>query len=217
MGRQLQESFGQQPQVVLTMPLLEGLDGVNKMSKSLGNYIGVTEPPDDMFGKLMSISDLLMWRYFDLLSFRNNAEIEQFKREVEAGRNPMEIKFELAREITARFHGAEVAQRAREAFAARSQKREVPENVEKRMIPIDQSSISVAQLLKSAGLTQSTSAANRLIEQGGVRIDGEKISDTKSVVAVGSKHLFQVGKRQFAEIEIVSSAHVASANRDDER
>jgi tyrosyl-tRNA synthetase len=217
MGRQLQESFGQEAQVVLTMPLLEGLDGVNKMSKSLGNYIGVTEPADDMFGKLMSISDALMWRYFDLLSFRNNLEIEQFKRDVSAGRNPMEVKFELAREITARFHGLEAAHRAREAFAARSQKREVPENVEKRVIAIDQSSISVAQLLKLAGLTQSTSAANRLIEQGGVRIDGEKLSDTKSVVVVGSKHLFQVGKRQFAEIEITANADTASADSDAHR
>jgi tyrosyl-tRNA synthetase len=196
------------------MPLLEGLDGVNKMSKSLGNYIGVTEPAEDMFGKLMSISDALMWRYFDLLSFLNSLEIEQFKRDVSAGRNPMEIKFELAREITARFHGLDAAHRAREAFAARSQKREVPENVEKRVIAIDQSSISVAQLLKLAGLTQSTSAANRLIEQGGVRIDGEKIADTKSVVIVGSKHLFQVGKRQFAEIEITANADTASADSD---
>jgi tyrosyl-tRNA synthetase len=217
MGRQLQESFGQEAQVVLTMPLLEGLDGVNKMSKSLGNYIGVTEPAADMFGKLMSISDALMWRYFDLLSFRNNLEIEQFKRDVSAGRNPMEVKFELAREITARFHGLEAAHRAREAFAARSQKREVPENVEISVIALDQSSISVAQLLKLAGLTQSTSAANRLIEQGGVRIDGEKLSDTKSVVVVGSKHLFQVGKRQFAEIEITANADTASADSDAHR
>ncbi len=203
MGRQLQESFGQDPQVVMTMPLLEGLDGVNKMSKSLGNYIGVTEPPQDMFGKLMSVSDSLMWRYFDLLSFRSNGEIENFRREVDEGRNPMEIKFELAREITARFHGEMAAQQAREAFSTRSQKRELPENVEKRTIAIDQDAISVAQLLKMAGLVQSTSAANRLIEQGGVRIDGEKISDTKCSVQVGSRHLFQVGKRTFAEIEII--------------
>jgi tyrosyl-tRNA synthetase len=202
-GRQLQESFGQEPQVVVTVPLLEGLDGVNKMSKSLGNYIGVTESADDMFGKLMSISDGLMWRYFDLLSFRSNAEIQALKREIDAGTNPMEIKFDLAREITSRFHGVEAAQRARGAFAGRSQKRELPENIEKRTVEIAEPSISVAQLLKLAGLVQSTSSANRMIEQGAVRIDGEKISDAKRAVSLGAKHLFQVGKRAFAEIEIV--------------
>lgn len=204
MGRQLQESFGQEPQVVMTMPLLEGLDGVNKMSKSLGNYIGVTEAPDDMFGKLMSISDQLMWRYFDLLSFRTNAEISALKSEVAEGRNPMQIKFELALEITSRFHGEQAAKSAHEAFTLRSQKREVPENVEKRTIMIAEASIPVAQLLKLAGMVQSTSAANRLIEQGGVRVDGQKISDTKLSLFVGSKHLLQVGKRAFAEIEIAT-------------
>jgi tyrosyl-tRNA synthetase len=203
MGRQLQESVGQAPQVVMTMPLLEGLDGVNKMSKSLGNYIGVTEAADDMYGKLMSISDALMWRYFDLLSFRTNGEIAAFKAEVVGGRNPMEIKFELALEITTRFHGEQAARRARETFALRSQKREVPENVEKVTIPIADLSISIVQLLKSAGMVQSSSAANRLIEQGGVRVDGQKISDAKLSFPLGSKHLFQVGKRAFAEIEVI--------------
>ena len=203
MGRQLQESLGQAPQVVMTMPLLEGLDGVNKMSKSLGNYIGVTEAADDMYGKLMSISDALMWRYFDLLSFRTNSEIAAFQAEVVGGRNPMEIKFELALEITTRFHGEQAARRARETFALRSQKREVPENVEKLTIPIADLSISIVQLLKLAGMVQSSSAANRLIEQGGVRVDGQKISDAKLSFPHGSKHLFQVGKRAFAEIEVI--------------
>ena len=202
MGRQLQESFGQEPQVVMTMPLLEGLDGVNKMSKSLGNYIGVTEAPDDMFGKLMSISDDLMWRYFDLLSFRTNEEIGALKRDVADGKNPMQIKFELAHEITSRFHDEQAARHAREAFSLRSQKREVPEKIEQRTVTIVEASISIAQLLKLAGMVQSTSAANRLIEQGGVRIDGERISDTKFSLPLGSKHLFQVGRRTFAEIEI---------------
>lgn len=207
MGRQLQESFGQEPQVVITMPLLEGLDGVNKMSKSLGNYIGVTEAPDDMFGKLMSISDQLMWRYFDLLSFRTNADIAALKQAVAEGKNPMQIKFELALEITSRFHGQQAAQQAREAFSLRSQRREMPEKIEKRTITIAEASISIPLLLKLAGLVQSTSAANRLIEQGGVRIDGEKISDTKLSLPSGSKHVLQVGKRAFAEIEIAKREH----------
>jgi len=206
MGRQLQETFGQEPQVVMTMPLLEGLDGVNKMSKSLGNYIGVAEAPETMFGKLMSISDALMWRYFELLSFRTNSELTAFNSEIEAGRNPMEIKFELAREITERFHGKAAAQHAREEFTARSQKRELPLNVAKQTLEIADTSIPIAQLLKSAGLVQSTSAANRLIEQGGVRVDGERISDAKLSFSVGSRHVFQVGKRTFADIEITKRA-----------
>jgi tyrosyl-tRNA synthetase len=202
-GRQLQEAFGQEPQVVLTMPLLEGLDGVNKMSKSLGNYIGVTEPPDEMFGKLMSISDDLMWRYFELLSFRSNAELAALKRSVEEGRNPMEVKFELAREITGRFHGPEAAARARENFAARSQRREVPQDVPKLTANIEGDSIGVAALLKQCGLVPSTSAAYRLIEQGGVRLNNERLTDSKAVVSAGASYLFQVGKRVFAEISVV--------------
>ncbi|HEX7116117.1 MAG TPA: tyrosine--tRNA ligase [Steroidobacter sp.] len=202
-GRQLQEAFGQEPQVVLTMPLLEGLDGVNKMSKSLGNYIGVTEPPDEMFGKLMSISDDLMWRYFELLSFRPNAELAALRRSVEEGRNPMEVKFELAREITERFHGSEAAVRARENFAARSQRREVPQDVPKLTANIEGDSIGVAALLKQCGLVPSTSAAYRLIEQGGVRLNNERLSDSRAVVSAGSSYLFQVGKRLFAEISVV--------------
>jgi tyrosyl-tRNA synthetase len=201
-GRQLQEASGQEAQVVLTMPLLEGLDGVNKMSKSLGNYIGVTEPADDMFGKLMSISDELMWRYFDLLSFRANAELAKFKADVAAGRNPMEIKFELAREITARFHGSDAAMRARENFAARSQKRQTPDEVQKLSAIINGPTIGVAALLKQCGLVPSTSAAFRLIDQGGIRLNSEKLSDTKAFVAAGAAYLFQIGKRVFAEITV---------------
>jgi tyrosyl-tRNA synthetase len=204
-GRQLQEGYGQEPQVVLTMPLLEGLDGVNKMSKSLGNYIGVTDAADDMFGKLMSISDDLMWRYFDLLSFRTNAELEKLKLEVAEGRNPMEVKFELALEITARFHDQAAANRALENFRARSQLGQTPENVPTRTVSIPTSTIGVAALLKQCGLVPSTSAAFRLIEQGGVRIDSQKITDIKASVNSGATHLFQVGKRVFEQITIVQN------------
>lgn len=202
-GRQLQEGFGQEPQVVITMPLLEGLDGVNKMSKSLSNYIAVTDTPDDMFGKLMSVSDELMWRYFDLLSFRSNAELAELRSAIAGGRNPMAAKVELAKEITARFHGAAAADRAEETFRSRSQKREVPADVATRVEEIDEPTISLARLLKQAGLVESTSAANRLIEQGGVRIDGEKIDNSKAVVSPGPPRLFQAGKRGFLRIEVV--------------
>lgn len=204
-GRQLQEASGQEPQVVLTMPLLEGLDGVNKMSKSLGNYIGVTEVAGDMFGKLMSISDQLMWRYFDLLSFRANAELAKFKADVTQGRNPMEVKFELAREITARFHGPDAAARAHESFAARSQKKETPDQVQKLSAIVNESAIGIAALLKQCGLVPSTSAAFRLIDQGGIRLNGEKVSDTKATVDAGAAYLFQIGKRVFAEVTVERS------------
>jgi tyrosyl-tRNA synthetase len=202
-GRQLQEAFGQEPQVVITMPLLEGLDGVNKMSKSLGNYIAVTDVPDDMFGKLMSVSDELMWRYFDLLSFRSNSELAELRTAIAAGRNPMTAKLELAKEITARFHGAAAADRAEENFRSRSQKREVPADVAVRIEEIDEAAISLARLLKQAGLVESTSAAHRLIEQGGVKVDGEKIENPKEMLGPGPARLFQVGKRGFLRIELV--------------
>ena len=202
-GRQLQEGFGQEPQVVITMPLLEGLDGVNKMSKSLGNYIAVTDTPDDMFGKLMSVSDELMWRYFDLLSFRSNAELAGLRDTVAAGRNPMAVKVELATEITARFHGSAAADRAEETFRSRSQKRETPVDVATRIEEIDEPTISLAKLLKQAGLVESTSAAYRLIEQGGVKIDGEKVENSRAVVGPGPVRLFQAGKRGFLRIEVV--------------
>lgn len=202
-GRQLQEAFGQEPQVVITMPLLEGLDGVNKMSKSLGNYIAVTDAPDDMFGKLMSVSDELMWRYFDLLSFRSNTELAELRSAIEAGRNPMAAKVELAKEITARFHGSGAADRAEETFRSRSQRRETPTDVATRIEEIDEPTISLARLLKQAGLVESTSAAHRLIEQGGVKIDGEKVENPKAVLGPGAARLFQVGKRGFLRIEVV--------------
>jgi tyrosyl-tRNA synthetase len=202
-GRQLQEVYGQEPQVVLTMPLLEGLDGVNKMSKSLGNYIGVTEDADSMFGKLMSISDELMWRYFDLLSFRSNDELEGLRKQLADGRNPMEIKFELALEITTRFAGVTAAEGARQNFSSRSQRREIPENIETKIIAIEGESIGLAALLKQAGLSESTSAANRLIQQGAVRMDGERVEDIKTTLKPGPARLFQVGKRLFAQVEIV--------------
>jgi tyrosyl-tRNA synthetase len=202
-GRQLQEAYGQEPQVVITKPLLEGLDGVNKMSKSLGNYIGVTESPDDMFGNLMSISDVLMWRYFDLLSFRPNAEIEKLKEEVASGRNPMEVKLALAGEITERFHGAAAAKQAYEHFRSRSQQRAIPENVAKRTVAISGTNIGIAALLKQCGLVASTTAAFRLMEQGGVRINSEKVTNTKAALNAGATYLVQVGKRQFEEITLV--------------
>jgi tyrosyl-tRNA synthetase len=202
-GRQLQEASGQEPQVVITMPLLEGLDGVNKMSKSLGNYIAVTDAPDEMFGKLMSVSDELMWRYFDLLSFRSNAELAGLRSAVAAGRNPMAAKVELATEITARFHGAAAANRAEQSFRSRSQRKEIPTDVATRVEAIDEPTISLARLLKQVGLVESTSAASRLIEQGGVKIDGEKVESSKAVVNPGPARLFQVGKRGFLRIEVV--------------
>lgn len=206
MGRQLQEAFGQEPQVVLTMPLLEGLDGVNKMSKSLGNYIGVNDDPDSMFGKLMSISDELMWRYFDLLSFRPNAELATLRQSIADGRNPMEVKFELAMELTARFAGAAGAEQARQNFTSRSQRRETPENIETKTIAIESASIGIAAAIKQVGLAESTSAANRLIQQGAVRIDGARVEDIKLQLEPGPARLFQVGKRGFAYIEIVRAA-----------
>jgi tyrosyl-tRNA synthetase len=205
MGRQLQEAYGQEPQVVLTMPLLEGLDGVNKMSKSLGNYVGITDAPDDMFGKLMSISDELMWRYFDLLSFRGNAELGKLRQEVEQGKNPRDAKFELGIELVSRFHGAGIGERARDTFVARFQKGALPNDIPKKTINSVGRSLGIAQLIKQAGLAASSSAAIRLLEQGAVRLNGEKISDAKLQLSVGDVYLLQVGKREFAEISLVES------------
>lgn len=202
MGRHLQEVYGQEPQVVLTMPLLEGLDGVNKMSKSMGNYIGITESPDEMFGKLMSISDELMWRYFDLLSFRSNAELEELKRQVQQGRNPRDVKFELGMEIVARFHDQAAALAARDGFIARFQKGALPENIKKLTLKIPNPTIPLSGLMKQAGLAASTSAAIRLIEQGAVRLDGERVTDIKAGIDAGAVMLLQVGKREFAEITV---------------
>src|SRR5688572_29116855 len=201
-GRQLQETYGQEPQVVITMPLLEGLDGVNKMSKSLGNYIGIAEAPGIIFGKIMSISDELMWRYFELLSFRSNAELTELREAVDAGRNPMTAKLELAKEITGRFHGAGAADRAEDNFRSRSQKREAPTDIPTRAETIEEATISLARLLKQVGLAESTSAAHRLIEQGGVKVDGERVDNPKAAISPGSAHLLQVGKRAFLRVEV---------------
>ena len=201
-GRQLQEAYGQKPQVVLTMPILEGLDGVQKMSKSLNNYIGITEAPDDMFGKLMSISDDLMWRYFELLSFRPMTEIRKLRQEVDEGRNPRDVKFELGAELVTRFHSLRDADRAQENFIARFQKGVLPENMPEVSLSTVDAGIPIANVLKEAGLTASTSEAMRMIRQGAVRIDGERISDPKLLLGTGTSCVCQVGKRRFAKVVI---------------
>ncbi len=203
-GRQLQQAYGQTPQVVITVPLLEGLDGVNKMSKSLGNYVGINEPPDEIFGKLMSVSDTLMWRYFELLSFRPVADIAQLRRTVEAGANPRDTKFELAVELVDRFHGAGAGARAREAFIARFSQGQMPENMPELRLKADGAGLAIVHLLKGAGLVASTSEALRMLSQGAVRIDGERCEDRDRQVSVGSSHVYQVGKRRFARVMLES-------------
>ena len=205
-GRQMQEAYGQESQVVLTMPLLEGLDGVQKMSKSLGNYVGITEPANEMFGKLMSISDPLMWRYYELLSFQTSADITKLRQQVADGRNPRDVKFELASEIVERFHGRAAAQAAHGEFVARFQKGHLPTDLRKVTIEITGPSIKISNLLKEAGLASSTTAAYRLIEQGGVRMDGEKLTDASIAVRSGSTHVIQAGKREFAEVTVRTRA-----------
>ena len=201
-GRELQKHYGQAPQVILTMPLLEGLDGVNKMSKSLGNYVGITESPQEIFGKLMSVSDELMWRYFTLLSFRTSAEIAALKREVEDGRNPRDVKVLLAKEIVARFHNATEADRAEEDFTARFRAGALPESMPEVTLHAPAEGLAIVQVLKQAGLTASTSEAMRMIEQGGVRIDGERAADRNLLLKSGATHVLQVGKRKFARISL---------------
>jgi tyrosyl-tRNA synthetase len=202
-GRELQKEYKQKPQVIITMPLLEGTDGVNKMSKSQGNYIGINEPADEMFGKLMSISDTLMWRYFDLLSFEHPDKISSMKRSVEEGVNPRDIKFELAKEIVSRFHGGAKAGRdAMQNFIARFQQKEMPTNISEIELAGNGRGLALTRLLKEAGLTASTSEAMRLIKQGGVRIDGEKVDDPAQEIRPGQSHVFQVGKRKFVRVRI---------------
>jgi tyrosyl-tRNA synthetase len=205
-GRTLQEAYGQEPQVVMTMPLLVGTDGVNKMSKSMGNYIGIAEDPDSMFGKVMSISDELMWRYFELLSFRPLAEIATLKREASGGRNPRDIKFELAGEIVARFHDAAGAERARRNFIARVSEKAVPDDLPVKVIAVDGAGLRVANLLKEAGLAASTSEANRKIEEGAVRIDGTRVTDRGLTLKAGAEHVFQVGAKRFARLRLEPKA-----------
>jgi len=204
-GRQLQQVYGQKPQVVMTMPILEGLDGVQKMSKSLNNYIGIADSPTDMFGKIMSISDDLMWRYFLLLSFRPMTEVEQWRKACEQGANPRDYKVNLALEIIARFHSQSLAEKALADFEARFKHGAVPDEMDEVQLVATASQIQIANILKDAGLTVSTSEAMRMVKQGAVKIDGEKVSDPKLAVAVGSTHVVQVGKRKYARVSIVSS------------
>src|SRR6202049_4997259 len=199
-GRTLQEADGQEPQVVMTMPLLEGLDGVSKMSKSLGNYIGITEEPDSMFGKVMSISDALMWRYFELLSLRTLADIAALRRAAAEGRNPRDIKFELARELVARFHAPAAAERAHRNFTARVSEKAIPDDLPLKVIQVD-GAVRIANLLKEAGLAASTSEANRKIDEGAVRIDGTRVTDRGLTLTAGAEHVFQVGSRRFARLK----------------
>ena len=201
-GRELQKQEGQEPQVVMTLPLLEGLDGVNKMSKSLDNYVGITEPADEMFGKLKSISDDLMWRYFELLSFRSLAEISGLEGEVAGGRNPRDVKFELAGEIVARFHGAGDAEGARRAFIERFRKGAAPEDMPEVSLGAGPGGMPVANMLKESGLVESTSEGIRMIRQGAVRIDGERVSDGKASLRPGVRIVVQIGKRKWARVSI---------------
>ncbi len=201
-GRQLQQDFGQQPQIVMTTPLLEGLDGVQKMSKSLGNYIGITESPGEMFGKLMSISDDLMWRYFEVLSFRSLDDIAALKKAVADGMNPRDAKFELGMEIVARFHDEAAAESARQEFISRFQKGAMPDEIPEVSLDAADGKLGIAHLLRGAGLVESTSEAFRMIKQGAVKIDGERVEDRALHVEAGSTHIYQVGKRKFARVTL---------------
>ncbi len=201
-GRELQKQYRQTPQVVLTTPLLEGLDGVQKMSKSLNNYIGINEAPNDMFGKLMSVSDDLMWRYFELLSFRPISEIDHFKKEIDEGKNPRDIKFLLALEIVTRFHSEELAQQAQAEFIARFQKGAIPDEIPEITLEAEDGGLPIGTLLKDSGLTTSTSEAFRMIGQGAVKINGDRVDDRKYLVETGGTYVVQVGKRKFARVTV---------------
>jgi tyrosyl-tRNA synthetase len=198
-GRELQRAYGQEPQCIVTMPLLEGLDGRDKMSKSLGNYVGITEPAAEMFGKLMSISDELMWRYIELLSFETSQSVAHWRREVADGRNPRDIKVAFAKEIVTRFHSARAAQEAEAEFESRFRRGELPEDMAEVKVPAGG---TFAQILKLAGLVESTSEANRLIEQGGVKVDGERLVDRSAKAQAGRSYVMQVGKRKFARVTV---------------
>jgi tyrosyl-tRNA synthetase len=201
-GRELQRAYGQDPQVVITVPILEGLDGKNKMSKSLNNYVGIDESPSEMFGKIMSISDELMWRWFELLSFKSIDEIKALKADQVNGKNPRDIKIELAKELIARFHDDQSANLAEENFINQFQKKNIPDDIEEVSITISESSISLTNLLKESGMTSSASEAMRMIKQGAVRINEEKITDTKHIIDSGSSAIYQVGKRKFKKITL---------------
>ena len=202
-GRQLQEHYGQEPQVVITVPLLEGLDGVNKMSKSLGNYIGIAEDPDTIFGKLMSISDVLMWRYFELLSFRPLSEVNALRTAVDEGRNPRDVKFELAREIVARFHSPAAAMAAQDAFVARFAQKALPDDLPLQQVAAtDAEGVRLAAALRESGLVSSNSEAARKIAEGAVRIDGQKITDKEHRLQPLAEHILQLGPRRFARVQV---------------
>jgi tyrosyl-tRNA synthetase len=208
-GRQLQEIYGQSPQVVLTTPLLEGLDGVQKMSKSLNNYVGINEPPGEMFGKLMSISDELMWRYFDLLSFRSIKEINELKASMDAGTNPRDIKMELAGEIITRFHSVAAAKSAREEFINRFRHGGIPEDIENSELVSPARTLGITNILKQSGLTSSTSEARRMIQQGAVKVNQERVEDIDMELPAGSNcvYLIQVGKRKFKRVSLLTASN----------
>jgi tyrosyl-tRNA synthetase len=201
-GRELQKQYGQPSQVVITLPLLEGLDGVQKMSKSLGNTVGITDTPDEMFGKLMSISDDLMWRYFELLSFRTLGDISQLRRAAKEGANPRDIKFELAREIVGRFHSPADGDLAQQAFIDRFSQGAVPQDIEEKTLDSGGQGMGIAQVIKGAGLANSTSEAMRLVSQGAVRLDGERLEEPKALLPAGTQGVLQVGKRRVARIQV---------------
>jgi tyrosyl-tRNA synthetase len=201
-GRHIQQQYGLKPQLAITVPLLEGLDGVQKMSKTLGNYIGITEPPGEIFGKVMSISDELMWRYFELLSFRPLNEIAALNTAIDEGRNPRDVKFELAEEIVARFHDQAAAEKAKAEFISRFQKGAMPDDIEEITVASKDGGLGIAYLLKEAGLVASTSEAFRMIKQGAVRIDGERVADRETALDAGSTHVYQVGKRKIAKVNL---------------
>ena len=206
-GRHLQEAYGQEPQCVLTMPLLEGLDGVNKMSKSLGNYVGITEAPEAQFGKIMSISDDLMWRYFELLSFRPLRELAALREAVAGGRNPRDVKFELARELVGRFHGTAAAERAQADFTARFSQKSLPTDLPLQVLPTaDPAGESVVAALRATGLVASNSEAVRKLGEGAVRIDGEKVLDRAHRLPVGAEHILQLGSRRYARVKVEKSS-----------
>ena len=201
-GRELQRDYDQEPQVVITVPILEGLDGVKKMSKSLNNYVAIDEEPDEMFGKIMSISDDLMWRWFELLSFMSEEEINSLKKEMQDGKNPRDIKFILAEEIVDRFHKVGDGQKCKELFLNRFQKGQIPENVDLVKVNIGGESILLVNLLKETNMIASVSEGNRLIKQGGIKVNSEKVNDPKFEISVNSENLYQVGKRRFLKIKI---------------
>ena len=202
MGRELQKIYGQDQQTVITVPILEGLDGVQKMSKSLGNYIGVFDTPDDMFGKIMSVSDELMWRYFELLSFRPLSEIDAFKNDIDNGANPRDIKFLLAKEIITRFHNESLAEQAQQNFIDRFKNNLIPDEMDEFEFNPEEGEMAIGYIIKETGMTKSTGEAIRMIKQNAVKIDGEKVTDTKFSVKAGTSFVVQVGKRKFAKVTL---------------